>query len=280
MPARFVNIDRETPLLLPPDLRAWVLEDHLAHFILEAVESLNLSSICVNERGTGDKQYPPRMLLSLLIYCYAAGIFSSRQIERATYDHVPARLISADTHPDHDTICTFRRENKALLEESFVRVLELARALKLLQVGQITVSVDGSKVLANASKHAAISYERAGEMITQLELEVKELLRKAEQADSTPLEDGLTIPAEIGRRQQRKAALEKARAVIEQRASERAQRERAAYEKKAAERAGKRASGESVRGREPQPPSQAPGPKEQRQRAIGSDHGGDPDCGD
>lgn len=263
MPARFINIDRDTPMFLPPDLRAWVPENHLTHFILEAVESLNLTSVRVNERGTGDEQFPPRLMLSLLIYCYATGTFSSRAIERATYDHVPARFLSGDTHPDHDTICTFRRENKALLEESFVRVLELASELKLLKIGQITVSVDGTKILANASKHAAVSYERAGEIIRQLELEVKELLCKAEQADSTPLEDGLTIPEEIVRRAQRKAALEKARAVIEQRAIERAQREQPDHETKVKERAEKRARGETVRGREPQPPSETPGPKEQ-----------------
>jgi len=263
MPTRFVNIDRDTPLLLPPDLRAWVPENHLAHFILEAVESMNLTSLRVNERGTGDEQYPPRMLLALLFYCYATGTFSSRQIERATYDHVPARFLSGDTHPDHDTICTFRRENKVLVEESFVRVLEMARELKLLKVGQITVSIDGTKVLANASKHAAVSYERAGELIEQLELEVKELLRKAEEADSTPLEDGLTIPGEIARRAQRKAALEKARAVIEQRARERAQGERPGYEKKVAERAAKKGRGERVGGRDPKPPGERPGPKEQ-----------------
>ena len=136
-----------------------------------------------------------RMLLALLLYCYATGVFSSRRIEQATYDSVPVRMICGDTHPDHDTICTFRRENKALLQETFVRVLELAQALKFLQVGQITVAVDGTKVLANASKHAAVSYEHAGKTIEQLDLEVKELLAKAEQADSTPLEDGLSIPA-------------------------------------------------------------------------------------
>jgi transposase len=263
MPARFVNIDRNTPLLLPPDLRAWVPEDHLAHFILEAVEALNLTSAHVNERGTGDEQYPPRMLLALLCYCYATGTFSSRQIEQATYDHVPARFLSGDTHPDHDTICTFRRENQPLLEASFVRVLEMARELKLLKVGQITVSIDGTKVWANASKHAAVSYERAGEMVAQLELEVKALLRKAEAADSTPLEDGLTIPGEIARREQRKAALEKARAVIEQRARERAQQERPEYEKKVAARAAKKARGERVGGRDPKPPREKPRAKDQ-----------------
>ena len=149
---------------------------------------MDLRQVKVNERGTGSEQYPPRMLLALLLYCYATGLFSSRRIEQATYDSVPVRMICGDTHPDHDTICTFRRENQALLQETFVRVLELAQALKFLQVGQITVAVDGTKVLANASKHAAVSYEHAGKTIEQLDLEVKELLAKAEQADSTPLQ--------------------------------------------------------------------------------------------
>src|SRR4051794_30448984 len=111
MPARFVNIDHDTPLLLPPDLRQWVPEGHLVHFIMDAVGELDLSAAKVNERGTGNEQYPPGMLLGLLIYSYATGIFSSRQIERMTYDSVPVRLLCADTHPDHDTLCTFRRRN-------------------------------------------------------------------------------------------------------------------------------------------------------------------------
>ena len=194
MAARFVTIDYDTPLMLPPNLREWVPAGHLAHFILDVVEEMNLRQVRVNERGTGSEQYPPRMLLALLLYCYATGVFSSRRIEQATLDSVPVRMICGDTHPDHDTICTFRRENQALLQETFVRVLEMAQALKFLQVGQITVAVDGTKVLANASKHAAVSYEHAGKTIQQLDLEVKELLAKAEQADSTPLEEGLTIP--------------------------------------------------------------------------------------
>jgi transposase len=218
MATRFVPIDRDTALLLPPNLRDWVPADHLVHFVLDAVAALDLRPIKVNERGPGSEQYPPTLLLALLIYSYATGNFSSRRIEQSTYDSVPVRLLTADTHPDHDTICTFRRENKALLTESFVQVLQLAQALKLLQVGQITVAVDGTKILANASKHSAVSYERAGQMIEQLELEVKQLVAKAEQADSTPLQDGLTIPGEIARRQERKAALEKARAEIEARA--------------------------------------------------------------
>jgi transposase len=163
MAIRFVNIDRDTPLLLPPDLRDWVPADHLAHFVLDAVEALDLRQVKVNTRGTGDAQYPPTMLLGLLLYSYATGTFGSRRIERSTFENVAVRLITADTHPDHDTICTFRRENQALLSESFVKVLQLAQALKLAQFGQITVSLDGTKLAANASKHAAVSYERAGQ---------------------------------------------------------------------------------------------------------------------
>jgi transposase len=263
MGPRFVNIDRDTPLLLPPNLQDWVPAGHLAHFVVDAVEAMDLRKIKVNTRGTGDAEYPPSMMVSLLIYCYATGVFGSRRIEQTTYDNVAVRFITADTHPDHDTICTFRRENKALLSELFVKVLEMARELKVLKVGQITVSVDGSKVLANASKHSAVSYERAGEMIQQLELEVEQLMKKAEQADAKPLEDGLTIPEEIVRRQERKAALAKARAEIEARAQTRYAAELAEHEKKMAERKARQEQGKKVGGKPPTPPSPEPGPKDQ-----------------
>ena len=258
MAARFVNIDYDTPLILPPNLRDWVPAGHLAHFILDAVEEMDLRQVRVNERGTGSEQYPPRMLLALLLYCYATGVFSSRRIEQATTDSVPVRMICGDTPPDHDTICTFRRENKSLLQETFARVLELAQVLNFLQVGQITVAVDGTKVLANASKHAAVSYEHAGKTIQQLDLEVQELLTKAEQADSTPLEDGLTIPQEVQRRQERKAKLAAARAEIEARAKARAAAERAEYKTKLAERKTQEDKGEKPRGPEPKEPSHQP----------------------
>lgn len=263
MAARFINIDHDTPLMLPPNLRDWVPADHLAHFILDAVEEMDLRRIKVNERGTGSEQYPPRMLLGLLLYSYATGVFSSRRIEQASHDSVPVRMICADTHPDHDTICTFRRGNKALLQETFVRVLELAQALKFLQVGQITVAVDGTKVMAHASKHAAVSYEHAGKTIEQLDMEVKELLAKAEQADSTPLQDGLSIPEEITRRQERKAALQKARAEIEARAQARHAVELAEHEKKMAERAAKKERGQRVGGQPPKAPTPEPAPRDQ-----------------
>jgi hypothetical protein len=217
----------------------------------------------VNTRGTGDAQYPPTMLLGLLLYSYATGTFGSRRIERSTFENVAVRLITADTHPDHDTICTFRRENQALLRESFVKVLQLAQALKLAQFGQITVSLDGTKIAANASKHAAVSYERAGQMLEQLGGEVQQLLAKAEQADATPLQDGLTIPAEIVRRQERQAALQQARAEIETRAQARYTTELAEHEKKLAARAARQQRGEKPRGPGPTPPSSEPKPKEQ-----------------
>jgi transposase len=263
MATRFVPIDRDTPLLLPPNLRDWVPADHLVHFVLDAVDALDLRQVKVNTRGTGSEQYPPPMLLGLLIYSYATGIFGSRRIEQSTYDSVPVRLLTADTHPDHDTLCTFRRENQPLLTESFVKVLQLAQQLKVLKFGQLTVAADGTKVLASASKHSAVSYERAGEMITQLELEVQQLLAKAEEADATPLQDGLRIPDEITRRQERKAALAQARAEIEARAHARYSAQLAQHEQKLAERAAQKERGEKVGGKPPQPPTPTPEPGDQ-----------------
>jgi len=263
MATRFVSIDRDTPLFLPPNLRDWVPADHLVHFILDAVDALDLRQVKVNTRGTGSEQYPPPMLLGLLIYSYATGTFGSRRIEQSTYDSVPVRLLTADTHPDHDTLCTFRRENQPLLTESFVKVLQLAQQLKVLKFGQLTVAADGTKVLANASKHSAVSYERAGEMVAQLELEVQQLLAKAEQADATPLQDGLTIPEEITRRQERKAALAQARVEIEARAHARYTTQLAEHEEKLAERAAKKERGEKVGGKPPEGPTPTPEPGDQ-----------------
>jgi transposase len=173
MAERFVEVDRNTPMLLPADLRDWVPEEDLVHFVIEAVKTLPTGEFVVNERGTGYGQYPPSMMLALLIYCYANGIFSSRRIERATYRDLGVRFLTGDTHPDHDTICSFRRQNQKLIAKFFVRVLELARELKLLQVGPI--SVDGTRLKANASKHRGVNYQRSGQLIKQLEAEVKEL---------------------------------------------------------------------------------------------------------
>jgi transposase len=263
MGPRFVMIDRLTPMLLPVDVQDWVGPDHLVRFIVEALETLDLREAKINERGTGEAQYPPSMMCALLIYSYATGTFSSRQIERATREDLPTRFICGNTHPDHDTICTFRRENKALFEQAFRQVLEMAREMKLLKVGQITIAHDGTKVQANASKHSAVSYQRAGEMITQLEAEIKQLVAKAEAVDAQPLAEGLSIPQEIARRETRKAQLQHARQEIEKRAQERAREQHAEYEKKVAEREAKRQNGEKPRGSEPKAPSPTPEAKDQ-----------------
>jgi transposase len=260
MASKFVNIDHDTPLLLPPDLRQWVPASHLVHFLMDAVSELDIHAAKLNERGSGSAQYPPRMLLGLLIYSYATGIFSSRQIERSTYDSVPVRLLCADTHPDHDTLCTFRRRNEPLLKRSFAQVIEMAARCQVLKVGSITVAIDGTKVLAHASKHSAVSYKKAGEKMQELDLEIAELLKKASDADSTPLEDGLSIPEEIQRRAERKALLAKARAEMEARAFARAQSGKAEHAAKVARR---EAARKKPRGPEPQPPSETPGPKDQ-----------------
>ena len=128
MSTNFVSVDRNQSLLLPPDLKDWVPEDDLVHFVVAAVEGLDGSVFRVNARGTGSAQYPPHMMLALLIYCYANGIFSSRRIERATYRDIGVRYLTGDTHPDHDTIAKFRRENFDAVAACFVHVLELAQA--------------------------------------------------------------------------------------------------------------------------------------------------------
>jgi transposase len=264
MPARFVSIDHDTPMLLPPDLRDWVPEDHLVHFVMDAVGLLDLSRAHINHGGTGSEQYPPSMMLGLLIYCYASGTFSSRRIERLTHENVAVRLLCADTHPDHDSICTFRRENRALLESSFHQVLEVAARLRVLRVGEVTLAVDGTKILANASKHSAVSHGHAQRQMVLLEEQIGELLAKADAADSAPLEDGLTVPGEIARRRDRIEKLRAATAVIEARAKERQREELAAFEvQQRAREEQQKTTGQKPRGRAPKPPREGPRAKDQ-----------------
>jgi len=215
MSIRFVNIDRETPMLFPVDMRDWLPDNHLVHFIIDAIEQIGVRGFKVNHRGTGSEQYPPEMMLALLVYSYVTGRFGSRTIEAATYTDVAIRYIcGGEAHPDHSVICAFRKDNKEVFEETFTKILLMAQRLgKLKKVGG--VSVDGSKFHANASKHSAVSYKRAGEIIKELKEEVKQLMLLAEEADGQPLETGLNIPDEIRLRENRKKALEKARLEME-----------------------------------------------------------------
>lgn len=255
MAIRLKNVDRETPMLLPPDLRDWVPDHHIVHFLIEAVERLPESGFRYNWRGSGSAQYPPQMMLTLLIYSYITGRFSSRQIEEATHTDVVSRYIcGGENHPDHDTICAFRRENRGLFNRAFVEVLVMASEIGgLKKVG--SVSIDGTKVKANASRHAAVSLGGAERQLEMLRREVAALEAKAEAADSAPLDDGLSLPEEIQRREERIAKLEKAREAIQARYEEerRAEKQREYEEKKAAREAARQA-GRKPRGKEPSPP--------------------------
>ena len=261
MAARFINLDRQTAMFLPCDLRDWVPAGHIVHFILEAVEQIPTDEFRVNHRGSGSEQYPPGMMLALLIYCYATGRFGSRTIEAATHSDVAVRYLCASHHPDHDSICTFRTANEAAFRAAFTTVLQLAQHLRLTKVG--TISIDGTKIQANASKHAAVSYARAGELIAQLDLEVQELMQRAQQAEEQETKEGLDIPAELTRREDRKAALQQARQVIEARAKELAAAKQADYTEKQAKRQTQRDAGKNPRGRKPKAPDDTPEPKAQ-----------------
>ena len=230
--ARFVDMDSSQLYLMPPDMREWVAEDDLAHFVLEAVKRVPMSSFRVNHRGTGSAQYHPRMMLGLLIYCYAQGIFGSRRIERATYRDIGVRYVAGNSHPDHDTICAFRRRNLEAVTEAFLQVLLLARELQLLKVG--TVSVDGTKLRANASKRRSIRHDRAQALRKQLDGEIKDMLGQAERADVEDAPPASSLPEELKRRETLKSKLDKACAKLAHRAKAQAASERAEYERKLA----------------------------------------------
>src|SRR5215213_700158 len=260
--SNFRPIDRDTGFLLPPSVNEWLPEKHLARFVVEVIDGLDLSAMSRSYRGTGSASYHPRLLLGLLVYGYATGVFSSRKLERATYDSVAFRFIAVNDHPDHDTIAAFRRRFLPQIEGSFVQVLLLAREMGLLRLG--TVALDGTKLHANASRHSALSYEHAGRIEAQLKAEVAELLAKAEAADRSDLPDGLSIPDELARREERLAKLAEARAKIEARAQERFDREQAEYEARLAARDTKAAAtGRKPRGKPPASPTEGPQPTDQ-----------------
>lgn len=232
--ANFRPTDRLTSFLLPPSVDEWLPERHLARFVVEVIDGLDLTAMSKSYRGTGSASYHPAPLLGLLVYGYATGVFSSRKLERASYDSVAFRFIAANDHPDHDTIATFRRRFLKEIEALFVKVLLLAREMGVLKMG--TVALDGTKMHANASRHSALSYEHAGKIEAQLKAEVTELLAKAEAADQTDIPDGMSIPEELARRQDRLEKLALARAKIEARAKERYARDLAEHEAKLAAR--------------------------------------------
>jgi transposase len=260
--SNFRTIDRQTGFLLPPSVDEWLPERHLARFVVEVVDGLDLRAMSGAYRGSGSASYHPSMLLGLLVYGYATGVFSSRKLERATYDSVAFRFIAANDHPDHDTIASFRRRFLKEIEALFVQVLFLAREMGVLKMG--AVALDGTKIHANASRHSALSYEHAGKIEAQLKAEVSELLARAEAADAADVPDGMSIPEELARREERLRKIAEARAKIEARARERHERELAEHEAKLAARAAKTAAtGKKPGGKPPEPPAAGPAPKDQ-----------------
>ena len=234
----------------------------MARFVVEVVDRLDVSAMSRSYRGTGSASYHPALLLGILVYGYATGVFSSRKLERATYDSVAFRFIAANDHPDHDTIATFRRRFLKEIEGLFVKVLELAREMGMLKMG--TVALDGTKIHANASRHSALSYEHAGKIEAQLKAEVAELLARAEAADAADVPDGMSIPDELARREERLAKLAEARARIEARAKERFEREKTEHEARLAAREAKaEATGKKPGGKPPQPPVEGARPTDQ-----------------
>jgi transposase len=226
---RFRSYAPDQLLLLPPDLREWLPEGHLAYFLLDVVSELDLSEIYASYDGSrgGRPGFDPRLMVGLLLYAYCQGVVSSRKIERATYESVPFRVVAANQHPDHDTIAEFRRRHLGALSRLFVQVLSLCQKAGLLKLGH--VALDGTKMRANASKHKAMSYGRMREKIVELESQVQDLMAAAEAEDVA--EDarhgkgrrGDELPEELRFRQKRLEKIRQAKAALEAQAQAEAQ---------------------------------------------------------
>ncbi len=262
MARKFKTVDYEQSLKQTVTIEECLPPGHLARFIVEIIAMLDLSSIYAHYAPRGGEPYAPEIVLGLLFYGYATGVFSSRKIERATYESIPFRFIAGGLHPDHDTIANFRKTFLAEITELFVQVLLVAKEAGVLKLGNI--SLDGSKIHADASKSKAISYKRLLQRERQLQAEVEELLALSDRAERGELPEGLDVEAEIIFRRERLANLAQAKAVLELRAEERYQAEKAEYEAKLREREEKtKRTGRKPRGPKPKPPK--PGPRDKDQ---------------
>src|SRR5437868_13597843 len=259
MSRTFKTVNYEQALDLTVRLGDCLPPEHLARFVVDSVALLDLSALYAHYSSRGGEPYAPEVLLGLLFYGYATGVFSSRKIERATYEAVSFRFIAGNQHPDHDTLAAFRRTFLPELKDLFVQVLLLAQEAGVLKLG--TISLDGTKIHADASKHNAVSYKRLLEVEAQLRTEVEELFALSEQSDQPEVPDGLVVREEIVRREDRLARLAEAKAVLQARAAERTAEEQADYEAKLAQRAERaRTTGRRPGGRPPTPP--VPGPRD------------------
>ncbi len=217
MTSVFKSYDRDTDYLLPPSITDWLPKNHLAYFVVDIVEKLDFSEIKQRYSLGGAKAYAPEILIGLLFYGYMTGVFSSRKIEAATRESLAFRYIAANQHPDHDTIADFRNRFLPQLEKIFLQILVIAGEMGIRKVGSI--SLDGTKVKANASKHKALSWGYANKLEEQLKAEIRDLLREAERVNQTDNEDkGVNIPEEITRRENRLKAIDEAKKKIAARA--------------------------------------------------------------
>jgi len=257
MSRRFKQADYAATLEMTVRLGDCLPPEHLARFVVEAIAQMDLSAIYARYGTRGGEAYAPEILVGLLFYGYATGVFSTRKIERATYESLPFRYIAGDLHPDHDTIASFRKAFLTEIKELFVQLLVLAHLAEVLVLG--AVSGDGAKIHTDASNSKAVSYKRLGEIDTQLRAEVEELFALSEQAEQQDLPAGLVVGEEIARREAYLARLAEAKAILEARAAEQME-----YEAKMAQRAEKeRTSGRRPGGRPPSPPT--PGPRDNDQ---------------
>jgi transposase len=260
MGREFIGADYQATLDVQVRLGDCLAADHPARFLVDLLGLVDFSAFRARFGAKGGRPYDPAVLCGLLLYGYLRGLFSSRKLERATYEDVGYRYVAGNLHPDHDTLAHFRKTFLAEITEVFVQVLVAARVCGVPLLGP--ASADGSKIHADASKSAAVSFGRLRDLEEELRQEVVTLLTAAEATDG--VEEAGRLQGEVLRREERLAQLAQARAVIEQRAAEREAEERAAYEAKQAERAARAArTGKPPRGREPQPPTSGPGPKDQ-----------------
>jgi len=262
MSRKFKTADYDATLDVTVRLGDCLPPDHLARFVVDLIAQLDLSAIYARYGARGGQPYAPEILLAVLFYGYATGTFSTRKLERATYETVPFRFIAGNLHPDHDTLASFRKTFLSELKDLFVQVLLLAHTAGVLKLGNI--SLDGTKIHADASKSKAVSYKYLLALEAHLRTEVEQLFALSEQAEQGEQPSGLVVGDEIAIRQQRLARLAEAKAVLEARAKERDALEQAEYDAKMHHRAEKeRQSGRPSRGRPPKPPTQGPRDKDQ-----------------
>ena len=264
MARRFKRPDYETTLQTGIQLGEALPPNHLARFVVDVIAQLDVSKLYARYAPEGGEAIAPEILLGLLFYGYATGVFSSRKLEKGTYESIPLRFIASGLHPDHDTIANFRKTLLPEIQDLFVQVLLLAKAVGVLKIGNI--SLDGTKIHADASKSHALSYKRLGELEAQLRQEVQDLMSLGEAADQGDLvvPEGLVIVDEIALRQERLANLAKAKAVLDVRAEARYEAEKAEYEAKVQRRQEQaRHRKRKPGGRPPNPPQ--PGARENDQ---------------